>query len=391
MKLQPIHAAALLILAAGLLAREEYRGAFAAVDRAFLAWTSANTKAAPRAPAVTLVRYDEESVELAGSRPVAPLDAALFVRTAARLGARLVAVEGLPPDAGVQKIAGLVEHPAAPRLLLGYMPAEPPGGGWTTIAWPPRRIDSLPELAGAPMPPGALLPAGFVGAPRLEDGALRAPLLARTGDHAVPSLLLLAWLGLEGDPPLAHMARDRAEPVPRLPIDARGGVMLLPARTPPAFSSLSFGDFLLEAEKIERGAPPDVLEPLLRGRFVLLGRTSEGAPRVAVSPHGEPVPLMEAIAQAWTQMSHGRAFGRPSWFYPAALSAGCVLLMGILRRQPPRYVALAGIAAVGLFLLAAPAFFAATRLLLLPVTSVVSILLAAALARLARPQAPAGR
>lgn len=82
-----------LFLLAGLavlafwLQRESARGTFDLIQRGFLSWLAANTSATKVLPPLTLVLYDEEASELAGTGRMAMLDGALFARAVWRLGA----------------------------------------------------------------------------------------------------------------------------------------------------------------------------------------------------------------------------------------------------------------------------------------------------------------
>jgi hypothetical protein len=80
------------------LQRESTRGTFDLVQRSFLSWLAANTSATKVLPPLTLVLYDDEASELAGTGRMAMLDGALFARAVLRLGALGAGVEGLTGD-----------------------------------------------------------------------------------------------------------------------------------------------------------------------------------------------------------------------------------------------------------------------------------------------------
>jgi len=87
-----------LVIFASWLHGESSRGTFDSVQRAFLSWLAANSPAPKMLPPLTLVLYDDEASEMAGTERMAMLDGALFVRAVLRLGASGAGVEGLTGD-----------------------------------------------------------------------------------------------------------------------------------------------------------------------------------------------------------------------------------------------------------------------------------------------------
>jgi hypothetical protein len=90
-----------LALLAAWMHREHARGTFDVIESGFVSWLAANTADKNQArylPPLTLVLYDEEASELAGTTRLALLDGTLFARAASRLGALAAGVEGIGED-----------------------------------------------------------------------------------------------------------------------------------------------------------------------------------------------------------------------------------------------------------------------------------------------------
>ena len=173
------------------LQRESTRGTFDLVQRGCLSWLAANTSATKVLPPLTLVLYDDEASELAGTGRMAMLDGALFVRAVLRLGALGAGVEGLTGDP-----TRMVEAAGRMPVFGGYDSSAAPGSGWTPLKGAPGTgWTEMTGLVGRP----ARLARGFLTAPVGSGGGPKSiQVAARNSDRAVPSFLALAWAAAQG-------------------------------------------------------------------------------------------------------------------------------------------------------------------------------------------------
>ena len=332
------------------LQRESTRGTFDLVQRGFLSWLAANSSATKILPPLTLVLYDDEASELAGTGRMAMLDGALFARAASRLGALGAGVEGLTGDP-----TRIIEAAGRMPVFGGYDPAVAPGSGWTPLSGEPGT--GWPEMAGLVGRP-ARFARGVLAPPVGGGGAKSMQVAARNADRAVPSFLALAWAAAQG----WQWSELRADPSGlrgpsgQLLLDQTGATQFLPAAGP---SVTTMNELLVMAEKFERegGAAP------LSGHMVVLARATSEVTRVA----GEglkPVTPMEQWASAWEAVRTNRLFHSPGWWYPLVVAAAAgVLALGPARRSNSGAL-LAGFFALLVFAMIALAVFASARVAL---------------------------
>lgn len=353
----------LLVALAYFLQRETGRGTFDPVERAFVSWLSANAGRPAGLPPLTLVLYDEEASELAGTGRMAMLDGALFARAASRLGAAAAGIVGLAGDP-----TRMIEAAGGLPVFGGFALSAPPGNGWTPLRGEPGRgWDELPGLAGRP----GRFARGFLAPPSGSAGPREIMVAGRNGDRAVPSFLALAWAVASGwrwsemtaQPPLLE------GPDARLVLDARGAALFFPAGSA---SVMTMNEVLVAAEKFERegGASP------LRGHVMVLAPATSDVTRVA----GEgmtPVTPAEQWAQAWEAVRSNRLFLAPGWWYPLLAGLGAAALALGPARRTNRGAVLAGLFALLVFTLVALGVFGSTRVVLPFLTA--SLTLAAAL------------
>jgi hypothetical protein len=343
-----------LVIALAVLAfwlqRESTRGTFDLVQRGFLSWLAANSSATKILPPLTLVLYDDEASELAGTGRMAMLDGALFARAASRLGALGAGVEGLTGDP-----TRIIEAAGRMPVFGGYDPSVAPGSGWTPLSGEPGT--GWPEMAGL-VGRSARFARGVLAPPVGGGGAKSIQVAARNADRAVPSFLALAWAAAQG----WQWSELRADPSGlrgpsgQLLLDQTGATQFLPAAGP---SVTTMNELLVMAEKFERegGAAP------LSGHMVVLARATSEVTRVA----GEglkPVTPMEQWASAWEAVRTNRLFHSPGWWYPLVVAAAAgVLALGPARRSNSGAM-LAGFFALLVFAMIALAVFASARVAL---------------------------
>ena len=343
-----------LVIALAVLAfwlqRESTRGTFDLVQRGFLSWLAANSSATKILPPLTLVLYDDEASELAGTGRMAMLDGALFARAASRLGALGAGVEGLTGDP-----TRIIEAAGRMPVFGGYDPAVAPGSGWTPVSGEPGT--GWPEMAGLVGRP-ARFARGVLAPPVGGGGAKSIQVAARNADRAVPSFLALAWAAAQG----WQWSELRADPSGlrgpsgQLLLDQTGATQFLPDAGP---SVTTMNELLVLAEKFERegGAAP------LSGHMVVLARATSEVTRVA----GEglkPVTPTEQWASAWEAVRTNRLFHSPGWWYPLVVAAAAgVLALGPARRSNSGAL-LAGFFALLVFAMIALAVFASARVAL---------------------------
>lgn len=347
-----------LFLLAGLavlafwLQRESARGTFDLIQRGFLSWLAANTSATKVLPPLTLVLYDEEASELAGTGRMAMLDGALFARAVWRLGAVGAGVEGLTGDP-----TRMVEAAGRMPLFGGYEVSAAPGSGWTPLPGVPG--PGWPEMMGLVGRP-ARLARGFLTAPvGLGGGAKSIQVAARNADRAVPSFLALAWAAAQGwrwSEVTADSSGLRG-PSGQLMLDQTGAAQFLPAASATTVTTMT--ELFVLAEKFERegGVAP------LRGHLVVLAQATSEVTRV-VEEGFEPVTPVEQWASAWEAVRTNRLFHSPGWWYPlvVAVVAG-LLALGPARRSNGGAL-LAGFFALLVFALIGLALFASGRVAL---------------------------
>jgi hypothetical protein len=319
---------AVLLLVVGLaifaswLQRESTRGTFDSVQGAFLSWLAANSPATKRLPPLTLVLYDDEASEMAGTERMAMLDGALFVRAVSRLGASGAGVEGLTGDP-----TRMIEAAGRMPVFGGYDPSAAPGSGWTPLKGEPGTDWlEMSGLAGRP----ARFSRGFLAAPVGNGGGAKTiRVAARNAGQAVPSFLALAWAAAQGwrwSEVVADPSGLRG-PSGQLTLDSTGAVQFLPAATAPRVMTMN--ELFVLAEKFERegGTSP------LSGHIVVLGPATSEVTRVA-GEGAKPLTPVEQWAAAWEAVRTNRLFHSPGWWYPAVVVAVASLLaLGSARRS----------------------------------------------------------
>ena len=349
-KIHGVVIALVLTLLAFWLQREAVRGTFAAVERGFVSWLSANTSSARPLPPLTLVLYDDEASELAGSGRMAVLDGALFARAASRLGAVGAGIEGLAGDP-----TRMVEAAGGMPVFGGYDWSEAPGNGWTPLRGEAGADWSeVPGLAGRP----ARFARGFLAPPQGGDGARTILVSGRNGDRAVPSLLALAWAVAQGWrwSELTAETSGLRGPDGGMVLDGGGAVTFLPGGDPPL---MTMNELLVAAEKFERegGDSP------LRGHVVVMARATSEVTRLTGAGM-KPVTPAEQWALAWEAVRSHRWFHPPGWWYPVLLALTATFLAQLTRRRSLGGALWSGFFVLLLFALASLGIFAATRIAL---------------------------
>jgi len=350
---------------------EVLRGTFDPVERAFVAWLAANARKSVELPPLTLVLYDDESSELSGSRKMAVLDGALFARAASHVGAVAVGIEGLPDNPG-----RMIEAAGKTPIFGGYTLQNPPSSGWTPLTgmvgfgW-----REIPGLAG---PATARFTRGFVSTPAGAAGPRSILLVGRNGDHAVPSLLALAWTAAQRCR-LSEVAvgpgRLRS-PKQSLPLDFHGEARFFPDSSP---LIMTMNDLLVASEKFERegGSPP------LRGRLVVLVPATSDMPRLRAQEGEVAVTPAELWAQSWEAIRRGSLFVLPGAGYAVVLACVSFLLAIGSTQRSPAATLMAGIFSVMIYLLVALGVFVSLGILLPFAPSVLSLASGLALGRIA--------
>jgi len=341
-----------LAILAFWLQRESTRGTFDLVQRGFLSWLAANTSPAKVLPPLTLVLYDDEASELAGTGRMAMLDGALFARAVLRLGAWGAGVEGLTGDP-----TRMVEAAGRMPVFGGYEPYLAPGSGWTPLRGAPGPgWSEMTGLVGRP----ARLARGFLTAPVGGGGGAKSiQVAARNADRAVPSFLALAWAAAQGwrwSEVVADPSGLRG-PSGQLILDQTGAAQFLPAAAAPMVTTMT--ELFVLAEKFERegGVSP------LSGHIVVLAKATSEVTRVAEEGL-EPVTPVEQWASAWEAVRTNRLFHSPGWWYPLVVAAVAGLLaLGPARRSNGGAL-LAGFFVLLVFVMTALAMFASARVAL---------------------------
>jgi hypothetical protein len=360
--------AVLLVSLGFFLQRETSRGSFDPVERAFVSWLAANSGGKVALPPLTLVLYDEEASELAGTGRMAMLDGALFARAASRLGATGAGIEGLSGDP-----TRMIEAAGGMPVFGGFDSAKPPGNGWTPLRGVPGADwEETPGLTGRP----GRFARGFLAPPTGQGGLREIRLAGKSGDRAVPSFLVLAWAVANGwrwselssDPPVLE------GPDGRMVLDSSGSARFLASGQPP---TMTMNELLVAAEKYEREGG----ESPVRGHVMVLAPATADVTRVA----GEgmrPVTPAEQWAQAWEAVRSGHLFLSPGWWYPLLVAAvAMILVIGPARRSTPSAI-MAGIFALLVFTLIALGIFGSTRVVLPFVPTSLTLLAALPLGRL---------
>lgn len=342
-----------LALLAAWLHREHDRGTFDVVERGFVSWLAANTGEKSRTaplPPLTLVLYDDEASELAGTARMALLDGTLFARAASRLGALAAGVEGIGEDP-----SRMIEAAQGMPVFGGYDWQAPPGQGWTPAQGaPPASWPEVPGLAGR----AARFARGFIAPPEGASGARSVLLAARNGDRAVPSFLALAWAAARGVRWTDLQAQSDALVAggSRIVLGADGAARFLPVGEPRV---MTMNELLVASEKFERegGVSP------FRDHIMVLARATADVARVAVGQMRAATPA-ERLASAWESLRTNRLFLPPAWWYPVTVVLAAVVLIFGPARRSNRAALTAGLFSVLLFALVALGVFGSSRVLL---------------------------
>ena len=330
--------------------REEGRGSFDATERPFISWLAANTSKGYKLPPLTLVLYDEEASELAGTQRMAMLDGALFARAASKLGAVAAGVEGLSGDP-----ARMIQAAEGMPVFGGYYAEQPPGLGWTPVNGEP--MHHWPDLSGL-IGRGGRFVRGFITTPSRQSGALEIQLLARCADRAVPSMLVVAWTTAHGwrNSELTIGRGFVAGPDDVMRAAEDGKALFLPEGKADV---MTMNDLLVAAEKYERegGVSP------LMGRILVMARATPEVVRIA-GESSRTVTPMELWAEAWEAVRTNRLYVPVGWWYSAVLvAAGSLMAFSPARRSNLRAIGFAFFALV-VYLLFALAAYAGNRVLL---------------------------
>lgn len=350
------------------LQRESDRGSFAPVESAFLSWLSANSGAQPGFPELTLVQYDEESSELAGARRPGALDAALFARAAARLGAAAIGIEGVQGNP-----MRVVEAAGGVPVFGGFGLNDPPALGWTAL-----RGDASADWLEVPGLVGRIgaFPRGFLVPPEGTGAWREIPLVARCGDRAVPSFLAVAW-SLAGGTRVSQVAIEGGAVVAgdvRLVMGTSGAARFFPGE--PA-ESASLNELLVAAEQFERSGG----ESPFRGRVLVLVRATPDVARVTEAS-GRTLTPAERWATAWEAARTDAFFLPPGWWYgPVLVVVAMALAFGPARHSWSGVFG-SGLLAVLICILLAMGLFGGGRVLVPLVPILVMILAGLAAARL---------
>jgi len=357
-----------LVLTSLWLQRENARGTFDPVERAFLSWLAANVVSTGTVPPMTLVLYDEEASELAGTKRLGLLDAALFARAASRLGATAAGIEGIREDP-----SRMIEAAGGVPVFGGYDWRNPPGQGWTPLTGEPSAgWEEVPGLAGR----AGRFARGFVLPPDGTSGVRVIRLAARNGDRAVPSFLALAWAVAHGCSWTEIEVRDGCLEAKkaRLALDARGSANFLPMVVP---AVISMNELLVAAEKFERegGASP------FRGHVMVLSPATADISRVAVEGSREVTPA-ERWASAWEAIRTNRMFLSPGWWYQVVLVAAALLFVFGPARRSDRAALTAIVFAFLVFALTALGAFGSSRVLLPAAPTLLTLVLASIVGRI---------
>lgn len=357
--------AALSLLGLGLQ-REGARGTFDRLEHGWVSWLAANAGPRVDLPALTLVLFDDEASDVAGVGRIEMLDGALFARAAWRLGAVAAGVDGLSgePRRMIEAAGGL-------PVFAGYVWTEPPAIGWSP--WRGEPGDYWPEAPGLTGRPGRLA-RGFLEAPSGTSGAREILLAGQNGGRPVASFVVLAWAASQQWrwSEVAAEPRGFRGPEGRLIFNAAGRAKFFPEE--PAV--MTMGHLLMQAEQFEREGG----EPPLRGRLLVLARTTSDVPRWA-DGHLAPMTAGERWATAWEAVRLNRLFLAPGWWYPPlVLAVAAGLIFGPARRSW-RSTVLGGVFAIFLFALVGLAVFGTSRVLLPAAPTIILLLAALLLAR----------
>lgn len=342
-----------LALLTAWLHREHARGTFDSVERGFIAWLAANTagqkKSAQLTP-LTLVLYDDEASELAGTTRLALLDGTLFARAASRLGALAAGVEGIGENP-----SRMVEAAEGMPVFGGYDWQAPPGQGWTpAVGAPPATWPEVPGVAGRV----GRFARGFIAPPEGTSSVRTVLLAARNGDRSVPSFLALAWtvanrsrwsdLKVESDALVAGNAR--------IVLGQDGAAKFLPTGEPKV---MTMNELLVASEKFERegGRSP------FRDHIMVLARATADVARVAVGEMRAATPA-ERLASAWEALRTNRLFLAPAWWYPFVVVLVAVFLTFGPARRSNAAALTAALFSLLVFALVALGVFGSARVLL---------------------------
>lgn len=399
----------IIVLLLGLaLWREAREEPLVDVEETFVNWLAANsTRTSATAPLV-LVEIDDSSVGSQHPWPWTPIDYALFLEDALTFKPAVVGVEPvmqwnlqeLPADIQLQypQFEKILHERIlrSPKIVLGAelgFPEDP------DVMPPIQPVPVLRNVTGSlhdvPIfttverePIEALRLAaelGFTNVPVVKEPLRRAPLVFSYQGQIVPSFLLqalLLWFKLTPDDVRVNLGAslELGDQV-SIPIDAAGS-MLVDFKSP--FTRVGFEDLLLAVEQIEAKVAPVVAPDALKDKFVMLGRTDEGA-RIFSLPIGRRGSAGEVLAAALATVQNG-VFIRPApGWWNAVILAGAILLSWFLCRRPRRLAIILTSLAIILYLMAGLVIFASAQVAL-PFSMPIGLAIFIALFRLFAPQ-----
>ncbi len=369
-------------LVAALLPLER-GGSFQKLNQTFVSWLSANAAKDTSSPSITLLRLEEGDWS---SWPPGPLDFATIFSNLDRFSPPTVAVEPVLDweDPHPQQISSLSTHAlAVPSLLLGIGLQVNPAAADILDPTLLSLFETLPNVSGdisrIPTFTGIhAIPTESVRRPHylghtyidLSEGhgadqdVLKVPLLARYGDHVVPSFVLQAVL-LKGRLPLSLVRVVLGDSIQageslRIPIDASGNLAVSPdwKRQIPSLSA----DVLLAGDDpdptlLGEGESIAALETL-RTNLVLIGPTGPGV-RSFERPGGGRISRTEIFAAAIATIQSGRFSIRlPDHLQYLAWAAAALfaLLTALFARRRPSAVTAAALGLLAIAIISLIAF-----------------------------------
>lgn len=252
MPARPTLGVLLVLLTAGLLAREEMAGTFERVERGWVAWLLANSPGAITDPEVTFVQIDDSEDRIFEAWPLSPGDYSLLLQNLRNFDPQLVGIApslrweepGMLYDRLIRELEAIPESVLGTEL--GFLESE---GGFidpalaalfeplADVVGDRSRVPAITTVYDLPQEEvRAGRPLGFT---RLGSGTkegrpvakqeLVVPLLARYGDSVIPGFALrlsMAHLGVPADRVRVSLGRWIRFADREIPIDETGAMVV---------------------------------------------------------------------------------------------------------------------------------------------------------------------
>jgi len=307
------------------LNREDDRGTFAKVDQEYISWLMANSKADIQEPSVTFLQIEDPDGSMFSDWPLQPIDYSILLGNLGKREPNVMAVTPTLEWGGSQErlyidsLQNVLNRTDLDKVLFGAVLLENPAGEpikQSTLSLFPQieNVEGdrslIPEFTNIrTLPEPALTSFGpHLGFTRIDLGdaetekvndSITVPMLARHGDHIVPSFVLLAMM-LDNKVPMGDVEVDLGNVIRlgdglEIPID-RSGRLYVFTRIREKITKENVDILIATGDSNIAGQISDSQKVALEKRIVILGYDDPDSRTIPL--RGEKISLGELFAMA---------------------------------------------------------------------------------------------